>query len=200
MPYFPKEDTEEIRLATVVYETDEDGAVVMAAGRPKVKQRTETGETLNIVRKDAPVGVRRVFYTQLQAAQSREKRIANQRVKLEDPNLPQAEYDAIEANIAEQSDKPSSFELMCKFVADGLRSWDYYATKADYEARSPIPLTVEAIRDQCDADILSQVIDHLNNRTEQESAEGKEQPAVLPNGSSPKEALETAQTSTATMQ
>lgn len=199
MPYFPKEESETIELAKVVYDTDENG-IVMQGGRPKVLSRTLTGDTLTIVRKDSPVGVRRSFYTQFQAAQSREKRIAGLGKKLEDPDLPQAEYDRIAANIEEQSDKPSSFDLMCRFVADSLKSWDYYATRADYEAGRPIELTAEAIRTTCDPDILSQVIDHLNNRAEVEAAEGKESPAVSPNGSSPKEALESAQTSTATMQ
>lgn len=199
MPYFPKEDTEVIHLAKVIYATDANG-IVMEGGRPKVLSRTLTGDTLSIVRKDSPVGVRRSFYTQFQAAQGREKRIAALGKKLDNPDLPSADFERIETDIAEQSDKPGSFDLMCRFVADSLKSWDYYATREDYEAGRPIELTQEAIRATCDPDILSQVIDHLNNRAETEAAEGKESPAVSPNGSSPKEALETAQTSTATMQ
>ena len=193
MPYFPKEEAETIKLATVVYEM-KDGEIVMQGGKPKVRSRVETGETLTIVRKDSPVGVRRAFYAQYQAAQNREKRIARLTKQMESADS--ADFDSLQAEIDKLSSEYGSFDSMCRYIADSIKSWDYYATKADYEAGTPIPLTTDDIRAKCDPDILSQIIEHLNAQSEQENIEGNGLPSDSVNGSARKEASESAQAST----
>lgn len=198
MPYFPKEEKQIVKLAKVVYETDDKGEVVLLKGRPKVISREFTGETIEYVPKDAPVDVKRGLIAQLKASQNLGGRIESL-TKKQTGDITQDEFDQIQTQIDELAQRPDSVHWMCSYVASSVRSWDYYATKADFENGSPIPLSVEAMRAYCDLDIISQVFAHIMGRDEEDQTEGKESPAVSLNGSNQKELSESVQTSTVTM-
>ena len=199
MPYFQKAKTEIIRLADVDYEMDDAGEVVKQNGKPKIKSRVETGQTLEVVRRDTPAYVRELFATRMAAAQSRAKRIEMLQKQMVNPDTPHEKFLKLEGEIKELSAGESQFQLMCGYVAESLKSWDYYATQADFDNGKPVELSAEAILNNCDIGVIGQVIDFLGNQTEQESSEGKELPAISPNGSSQKVDGESVQSSTASI-
>jgi hypothetical protein len=198
MPYFPKEETETIDLFDIEYERNDSGDLVTEKGQPKVLSRRPTGQNLEVIRKDVPVNVSRIYMAELEAAQNLDKRIKALTEQLLKNEQTDQEYDALQGRITELKTKPDSLSAMCGYIASSLKQWDYFASKADFEAGNPVPLEPAEIRAKCDPKILGQIVDFLNGRYEEDARLGKGSPVASQSGSSQKELSESAQASTLT--
>ena len=200
MAYFPREETETVELFDVEYERDDAGDIVTQGGRPKVLSRKPTGQSLTVVRKDAPVDVTRVYLAEFEAAANLDKRIKALTKELTESEQTDVEYDALQDRINELKKKPDQLSAMCAYIASSLKSWDYFASKADYEAKKPVELQPAALRANCDPRVLGQIVDFLSGRRAEEIAGGKDSAESSPDSSRTTELSEAARTSTQTLQ